>query len=148
MALPAPRGRSSAIRRRLASAVVGLPILLSMIYVGGWYYVAGVLICAVWSALEVVSMGRRAGHAPAAPIVVGGTAALTVAPLVPAAGPDTPATIAIAAVILAGLGYLIQRSGTGDAALMDALLTIGGALYLGVLFGYLTALRLLPHGQG
>jgi phosphatidate cytidylyltransferase len=96
-------------------------------------------------------MGRRAGYAPSAIIVIGGTTLLTLAPLVPAAGGETAGALTITVVLLAALAYLLHRADAGVAApsaLADFLLTLGGTVYVGLLFGYLVALRMLPDGRG
>lgn len=145
---PAIGAQRPAVRQRLISAVVGLPILLSLVWFGGWYYVFGVLVCAVWSAVEVYLMGRRAGYSPSPVILVGGTAALTVAPFVPGLPADSVSLVLLTVVLVASLAYLVSRSEKGQTALHDFLLSLGGAAYLGLLFGYLVALRLLPDGRG
>lgn len=135
------------IRQRLLSSAIGLPIVLILIWFGGWFFAAGLLFAAMWSVWELFGMARRAGYHVSYGIGFGGTAALLLTPALvgeQAAGGSYVSVV----VLVAGLLYLVYRSGRSANPLPDSLLTLGGTYYLGLLFGYAVLLRALPEGRG
>lgn len=140
----APR---SALVPRLVSAVIGLPILLALIWFGGWFYAAGITVAALWAATELFLMARRAGFTPTWWIGLPGTAALTLSPLFADRAPVSLGSLALTLILIASLGQLVRRAGTSPRAFQEFLLTLSGTLYLGWLFSYLIWLRFLPEGR-
>lgn len=135
------------IRQRLLSSAIGLPIVLALVWFGGWVFVAGMLFAAMWGVWELFGMARRAGFHVSYLIGFGGTAGLLLVPAFvgeQAAGGGYLSVV----VLVAGLLYLVYRSGRSENPLAESLLTVGGTYYLGLLFGYAVLLRDLPDGRG
>ena len=141
------RTQHSGLSTRLASAAVGLPLLLALTWLGDWVYLVGVLAAALWAAYEFFSLARRAGYAPSWWIGLGGTGALTAGPVIAGSGPASLTALTVTLVVLASLAHLLRRAAAGQMALTDFLLTVGGTLYLGWLFSYFVWLRLLTEGR-
>ncbi len=139
--------RRSPLFQRIVSAVIGLPILLIPVWIGGWVYILLVLVAVLWASLELVVMARRAGHAPSPWIVIVGAIGLTLAPLWPGTGPQSLTMVVLTLIVFSSLAWLIHRASVASLTLTDFLLSLGGPLYLGWLFSYLIWLHLLPNGR-
>ncbi len=130
-------------RDRLAIVLLLLPLLIGVIAVGGWLYIAGVCLVLVLAAAEFGLLFRRVGLRPSLPLLVIGVAALVVA----RSSDLLPVEAALTALILASMTWHLidfergaPRSGT------DFAVTVGGLLYVGWIGAYLIKLRQLPDG--
>jgi phosphatidate cytidylyltransferase len=131
--------------KRLAVAIVLLPVGLMAIHYGGLYYLALVLLLLCLAAWEYVNLFRQVGNRPAMGLVVGGTALLV---LERAFFRFTYAPMLISLLILWGMTcHLIAYERGQDQAGTDFALTVAGILYLGWVGGYLISLRDLPLGE-
>jgi phosphatidate cytidylyltransferase len=140
-----PPGYGANLARRVATAVVVLPLLLAAFFLGPPLLGAGIAAVAV-----VIGLGEFFGLMKArglAPFPVPGVVLLA-AIFVDVARPVVPASLwpAVALVILASL---LPRGTDFATTVPSAALTLLGAAYLGSLGGSVAALRLLhPDTEG
>lgn len=140
-----PPGFGANLARRVATAVVVLPLLLAAFFLGPPLLAAGIAAVAV-----VIGLGEFFGLMKArglAPFPVPGVVLLA-AIFVEVARPVVPASLwpAVALVILASL---LPRGTDFATTVPSAALTLLGAAYLGSLGGSVAALRLLhPDTDG
>jgi phosphatidate cytidylyltransferase len=135
-----PSGFRANLARRVATAVVALPLLLAAFFLGPPLLTAGVVAAAVLVGLwEFFGLMKARGLAPfRVPGVV-----LLAAIFVEVIRPVVPASLwpVIALVTLIGL---LPRGPDYSSTVPSAALTLLGAAYLGSLGGAVTALRFLP----
>ncbi len=129
-----PGGRKLA--QRVATAVVGAPLLIAALWLGGWVLLAVVLLLCALGALEFGRLARAAGYRVPSVVLAGAL----LFPLWAAAGRwDEAWALAAGLVVAAALASLVspQRAAAPGRAAVAAL----GALYVGVLFSYLILMR-------
>lgn len=135
----------SPLAQRLLVADLIVIVGVSLIAVGGYYFVAFVCLILGLAAWEYWRMYQAGGYRPSAPILIGGTLLLVVtrhfwgfetAPLL-------FCLFALATITTQVLDY---RRAAKTAAL-DFSINLGGLLYVGWLGAYLITLRNLPDGE-
>jgi len=130
------------LRQRVIVAFIFGPIVLLAAYAGGEWFLALVTIAALLATYELVLMARRAGHQPSLVLSLVVVAALVVGAHYPTAGLLWP-TVTLA--VMLAFGWQIFRP-EAQRSLTDWALTLASGLYIGMLAGYLVALRNLPQG--
>ncbi len=136
--------RVSNLVLRVATALVGIPIVLAADYGGGAIFAVLIGLVAAVGAAEFYLLCRAAGNRPA--LVLGVPAAAVMAGLPMAVLNPQRAWIGILVLlaITAGAIYLTPRLFPSG---MDGwLATMGGAVYIGIMLGHLSLLRTLPNG--
>jgi len=130
------------LRLRVLSALVGVPILISLAVLGGGWYVLAVVAGGGVASLEVFAMLRAAGFRPVMPLGLALTIAIILDALV------TDARIMPAILVLAMIAGLLQMMMRPDpaGAMVDWALTLAPAIYVGGTLHYLIPLRALPDG--
>ncbi len=133
------------LRVRIAVTLFLLPILLWIIAVGGWLFLALVTLGLALSAAEYGLLFKRAGLRPAVPMLVGGVIVLTFGRV--SFGLEQ-LTLALGVIILLSMVWHVvdYERGASDSA-TDFAVTISGILYLGWIGSYLIALRELSDGE-
>ena len=129
------------LKQRVLSAVVLIPIALALLYLGGWWFTALVLLFGILAAYEAYVMLRRNDHAPLTWWGVLFVAALIVTGM-------TENDFWFFVVLVAGVLITLTRAlfhVTSQPA-TDWTLTVGVALYLGVLMRHGPLLRNRPDG--
>ncbi len=136
----------SNLAQRVLSAVVLLPILAAVVWLGGWWVSGAVLVAAVLALRELYAMLVAGGHHPR-PIGY-----LVAAALVGAAVAEVrwgwhllPAVLTLA-IIATLAGEVLRRDHAG--ALLNWVLTLGGALYVAWLLAHFVFLRGLAQPLG
>jgi phosphatidate cytidylyltransferase len=130
----------SSLTRRLITAGVAIPVVLAMVWFGGWVTFGGAVLIVTLGVYELHSMFHKIGYLPltwfswivAMTLLVGGT----VAPL-----RNIIMELAITALVLGSLSWLLIRRHQTGSALVDWALTLVMALYLGWPLSYLLTLR-------
>ncbi len=144
------------LSQRLATAAVGVPIIICLIFLGGAPYVIAVGIVLILAALEffaaaggegaiAASTERKEGRrfTPTASGIIGG---ISVAAVV--AGADAGFaewTGLLAAAIIAAFVLPLARA-DAQTGLLDWLVIVGGVAYVGYLGSHLVLLRQGPDG--
>ncbi len=134
------------LARRVASALVGGPVVLAAIWVGGWPFLGLVALVALGAAVEFYRLLERREHHPHRGLGLASIALL----LLVAGGPlrvDRGLAL-VAAMTLSGLAVMawpVVRPAPDRS--LDAALTLFGVVYLGWLPGHLLLLRQLADGR-
>ena len=136
---------------RIATAAVGVPLLVLAAWAGGLWFLALVAAVAAVGSLEVSAMARRRGHKPTATLAQAWAVAMVAAAYVASTTGDTPAEAAALLLAVAFVGqavvlpFSLWRS-TPSRAVVSWAVTAGAALYPGVLLAYAPLLRSLDDG--
>lgn len=145
---PAPKSDSSAFLRntlaRLATAVVGIPILLWLMFVGpGWAYQVVVLLAIARAGYELTGMTF-----PGEPLLrAWGVAATVVIAAVLALAPDGPLPATLMLVVTgAGALLALSRPEPNEAAGVRLAWLVAGPLYVGALASSVARLHTFPQG--
>ena len=136
---------------RIATAAVGVPLLVLAAWAGGIWFLALAAAAAAVGSLEVSVMARRRGHRPAATLAQAWSVAFVVAAYVGSTGGDTHAEAAalLAVVALVGQAVVLPAAlwrSTPKRAVAGWAVTAGAALYPGLLLAYAPLLRALDDG--
>ena len=149
----APRGggetvsSSRGLARRAVTAAWGIPLVVVIVWLGGYWLLAGVGALIIIGQLEFYRMAARAGYQP---IWEAGLAAgvwLALAAAWPAAWPARWEPFVLPGL----LAYTILtqlRRGHPDRSLVNTGLTVLGVLYVAYLATYIIRLRALPVAPG
>lgn len=130
------------LAQRVLAAAVGAPLLLALAYAGGWPFTAAAAVLAVIAWRELAAMLTAREIRPSGWLGLPAALAFIVAARFGA--PDLMVGF-VAALVLAALAYAVASGGRFTFA--DAAASVLGALYTGLLFGYLVLLRGLGFGQ-
>lgn len=130
---------------RVGTALVGIPLVLLIDYLGGWWFGVVLGAAAAVGTFELYRLLRKALFSPA---VVPGILVSVAAAVLPAAAarPETGwVDLTLALIVLGGARFLAPGL-KNEARLVDWALTIVGVLYVGLFFGQLMLLRTWPRG--
>ena len=125
----------SNLTQRVLTALIGAPLVVGLIYLGGWFFGALILLIGLLAQRELYGLAEAGGIRPlqSVGLVVGGL--LIVRSLVPFAVP-----LAILVLIVVLVVELYRRL---DNPLSNIAVTVFGAIYPALLIGYFVDLRVL-----
>lgn len=125
----------------MATAIVGIPLVIGAVVVGGWLFTAFCALLAATGAWEYARMSAHKGSGAIAAVSIPASAALVLAsPLHhPAAAPGLAYAGLVAASVMASLLALMIRPRTSAVQALGA--TAAAIAYPGVLFLFLDAVR-------
>jgi phosphatidate cytidylyltransferase len=129
---------------RVATAAIGIPIVLAANYEGGALFAVLVGLVAAIGAVEFYLLCRAAGSRPTLVLGIPATAVIAALPLFVSMPERAWIGILVLLALTAGATYLTRS--LFAAGLDGWLTTIGGAIYIGVLLGHLSLLRTLHQG--
>jgi len=132
------------LKKRLITALCGLPLLIAIIWFGEPYFT---ILVAVWGLLAALEFYRLVARAKAQPLTYLGlllTVLFIVSPHLSQHGID--ARLLLGSAVVVSLIWLLLRP-QQEAAFTGWAWTIAGILYLGWLLSYLVALRGLDLGR-
>lgn len=136
--------------RRVAVAVVGIPLVLGALYAGGWVLGALIAAAAALGAREFFDLARARGARPYGLAGVVGAAGLvllaTAAPRLEEAGAPMLAGLVALGLVLFGLS--VWRRWPEGRPLADTATTLAGVLYTGGALAFVPFLRALPDTLG
>ncbi len=131
---------------RVKAAAVFVPLVLILIYFGGWAFNAFIILVLLLAAREFSDVFGKLGYRPFTPLLAAGVLAFLLQRWF--MGEEHLGWLLSALIILAGLTALIQyESGIKEAA-AGFTANLAGMLYLGWLGGFFISLRALPDGLG
>ena len=131
--------------KRIAVALVLLPIGITAIMAGGWWFTGIMLVLLCLAAFEFVQLFKIGGLQANVYLVVGGTAALIVSRAV--SGFENDAWLLPLLVFLSMASHLWAYEGGRDKAATDLSVTLMGIFYIGLLGSYFMPMRNLPEGE-
>jgi phosphatidate cytidylyltransferase len=139
-----PSGRRANLIARVATAVVGIPVVLGLNYIGSWPFAVALALVAVLGYHEFHGMARRLDATTALPLGLAACAGLAlVSPIV-----TQPQTIWVAVLVgvamLAGAWFLVPANYEHGA--LGWILTLAGVAYIGLLAAHLGLLRQAHDG--
>ena len=132
------------LQQRVLSAIVLLPIVLGLTYLGGWAFFTLIFVVTLLAGYEFYALLTTQGNHPAPVLGLALMAGLVIA----AAQPDwhLGRPVLVAGVVIS-LIWQIARSPL-RRSLGDWAVTIAGAVYIAGLMGFMLSVRYLPHGFG
>jgi phosphatidate cytidylyltransferase len=133
------------LRTRLIVSIVLVPVAVAAIALGGWWYVAGVLVVLAGAGNEYVLLMRAGGRAPARLLVVLGIGVFGLMPLFDSSPFERAGPAAF--LLLATLWHLVQFERGAQETAWDWAATIAGVFYIGGLGSFFLALRQMADGQ-
>jgi phosphatidate cytidylyltransferase len=149
----APRGGGETVSswrelaRRAATAAWGMPLVVGIVLLGGYWLLAGAGMLIVIGLLEFYRMAARAGYQPIWEAGVAAGIWLALAAAWPSAWPAHWERLVLPGLL--GYTILMQlRRGHPDRALVNTGLTVLGVVYVAYLGTYIIRLRALPVMPG
>jgi phosphatidate cytidylyltransferase len=127
------------LSRRLITAGIAIPVVLAMVWFGGWVTFTGALLIMGLGIYELDQMFRKIGAQPLTTFAFLVGTALLVGALFPTLR-TLMQELTITALVLGSLSWLLLRRQAGSA-LMDWALTLVMSLYLAWPLSYLMTLR-------
>jgi len=135
---------------RFLVALVGVPLAIAVVVVGGWALALLLAVIAVLAAQEFYRLAAQKGVHPLR-VLGGGVAAAFVllAALDPAAGPDAAGFGTLMVLAMLAIPVLsIWIRGVGGQPVLAVSATLTGAIYTGALLSFGLFLRHLPGNSG
>src|SRR5215469_2287327 len=126
----------AALGQRALSALILIPIVIALVFFGGWVAFAGALLALVLAAYELHTMFRHRGWRPVSLLSLGMGVVFLVAARLLVLGHPYPQVFMVLGVGISGLivltfAWVILTRHDNQAGLIDWTLTIAGAVYLG-----------------
>jgi len=138
------------LAKRWGVASVGIPAVLALTYMGGWYLAVPLAGFAAWGAHEVFRFSARKGVRAVEPIGITGSAALVLlAAWRPSFVELAPWALGVLAMgsLLAMLAALRGR-GPDDEPLSAVAVTLFGMVYVGLALAFIPLVHALPAARG
>ncbi len=120
--------------QRILTAVIAVPAVLAICYVGGWLFAVMVLIAALIAQHEFYGLARSSGAEPfvAVGLVAGGAAVLS---------PISDLAIVVAGATVVGLVLALPFQSKREQPVRDVSATFGGIFYPSLMLATATAMR-------
>lgn len=128
------------MRLRVATAAVLIPVVIILVWLGGWFTFAGVVVVLLLAMRELDAMFARRGWRPLTIL----SAALSVDMLVAARLPDARLlllAIGVSCTVVAASVWLMAARPVRDQTLVEWALTLAVPFYLGWPLAFVIALR-------
>lgn len=140
----------SELAKRVAVAVVAIPLVLGLVYVGGWLLAAPLAVFAGWAAHEVYRMAGRHGVRPIEWAGVSTSAGLVLlATGRPTFGAFAPPALGVIGLLtLVAILEAMRTRGTEGHPLAATAVTVFGAIYTGLALAFVPLLHALPAVRG
>lgn len=132
------------LRTRVLTAVIAIPIVFAMAYLGGWWFYLPLGALLLLGGHEFCALMRSAGYNPSEPACLGLVAALLIDSILP--GYRIGRFALVATIAIEATRHIIRNQTKGF--LVNWALMLAGALYVGGLGSHFIALRALPGGLG
>lgn len=133
------------LRERILVAIILIPILALVIYLGGWVYTMTIALILVLAAREYGLLFRKSDFAPSLPLLAISVVLLCV---VRFAGSFEDSALVLTVLSLGAMTWhLVDYEMGAENSGSDFAITLGGVVYLGWIGSYLISLRLIDNGQ-
>lgn len=135
------------LARRMSTAAWGVPLVVVLVVLGGYWLLAGVEALIIIGLLEFYRMAARAGYQPIWEAGLAAGAWLALAAAWPAAWPGQWEPFVLPGLLVYTILMQLRR-GHPERALVNTGLTVLGVLYVAYLASYIIRLRALPAVLG
>lgn len=133
------------LAKRTLVVVVLLPVGLSAIYLGGWFFTGLVLLISGLAVWEYINLFQSGGLQPARVLALGGTLLVVLGRATD--GFESAPWIASLIILSCSTYHLVAYERGRDLAASDFASTLSAILYIGWLGAYFVSLRNLPQGM-
>jgi len=134
------------LSQRVKAAVIFVPLVLFLIYIGGWTFKWFITLILLLAALEYTRLFAKQSHKPPLAIVLTGVFLMLLPRLV--FGQEAFEWVLLGVILLTAITTFIQyEQGKKNAALLFTI-SFAGIIYIGWVGGFLIALREQPNGLG
>ncbi len=136
--------------RRALWAIFGVPMLLLLGYLGGWWFFTPMALLCLVGLAEYYSATMIADYRPAVPLGFAAGVAVMVGPQFIAPQDIGEYTAAVVVLAVAGIFLLSLRNGSKKHAVVNTAVTVFGIVYIALFFSYIIHLRNfdLPAAMG
>ncbi len=131
---------------RVKAALIFVPLLIFLAYLGGWVYNLFIIAILMIAAFEFGRLFTTMGYSPSLAMIIGGVLILTLQRWLPLQGFDGVLTTVVF-LLTALVGIFQYEKGSQDAAFHFAI-HLAGIFYIGWVGGFLISIRALPDGRG
>jgi len=130
---------------RLIISIIFIPLGIALIMANGWALTIAAACAFGYAAYEYAQIFRQGEYHPSVPVLVTGTAALTIFRHV---FQFNHSDLLLGLVILSSMtAQVIGYEKGRNTSALDFNITLGGVLYIGWLGSYLISIRDLPNGE-
>lgn len=134
------------LKQRVKAALIFVPLVLILMYVGGWVFNLAITLILLVAAFEYAGLFKRMGFTPSTPILLLGVFLIALQRwLLPVWFDGISFSLLLFIVIVSAL--IQYETGDGDAAINFAI-TLTGVFYLGWIGGFFITFRAIPDGRG
>jgi phosphatidate cytidylyltransferase len=134
------------LSQRVKSALIFTPLVLVMIYLGGWAFNIFIIAVLLVAAYEYTRLFKTLGHSPSLPVILAGVLLFTLERWF---CPEYFTGVVLSmSILLTATAALIQYEHGDDHAALNFGISLSGILYLGWLGSFMIALRAVPDGRG
>lgn len=138
----------SSLGRRLVTSIIAIPIVIALLWYGGWVAFAGGALILGLGIYELHSMFYNLGYRPLTGLSFLFGIILFLGAIVVPAWRQTVMEATVSGLVLGSLSWLLLTRHEHGKALMDWALTLVMTLYLAWPLSYLLALRGMTPGAG
>lgn len=132
------------LRQRILVVIIILPIVIGLIYLGGWFVTGLALLAMLVCGWEYWRMFKNNGFAPSLPIILGGNALIVFSRHFFQF--EDNGTVISAILIAAATVHLFQFEKGNQQAATNFAITVLGTIYIGWLCSYLISLGQITDG--
>jgi phosphatidate cytidylyltransferase len=130
------------LRARVLSALILVPVVAWVIWAGGWWVFAGVLLVAGLAGYEFSQLMRQGGYAPTTVVVLAIIIVSVLDAQFPSLGIAAPG---LAFILILSISWKLFQA-QDEIPTTNWAVGIAGGLYVGWLSAYMIRLRALPDG--
>ena len=134
------------LSQRVKSALIFTPLVLVMIYLGGWAFNIFFIAVLLGAAYEYVRLFRTLGYSPALPVILAGVLLFTLERWF--FDSRYLGIVLSFAVFSAAVAALIQYERGNEHAALNFGIVLSGILYIGWVGSFLIGLRMATDGRG
>ncbi len=134
------------LSQRVKAAVIFVPLVLFLIYIGGWTFKGFITLILLLAAVEFTRLFAKQGHKPPLAVMLAGIFLM----LLPRLFFGQPASewVLLGVILMTAISAFIQyEHGKKNAALLFTI-SFAGIFYIGWVGGFLITLREQPNGLG